>query len=844
MIHVTVYNLSVAVQTDERKLIDIIEDFLKKNYTIKTPAYSGSAQIPDKQFVSKLAKHPVYYLHINQFRHLLYVLKEVNYNLKDIVRVDEREFEVASGGYAVRDGWVLRQDQQGISDFITEDPTGTKLVSLQTGKGKASSLDAKVKVPNGWKLMRDIEVGDVVTAADGTPTVVNGVYPQGVIPMYRIIFADGRSTEVSGDHLWKIFYVNTVKHRRWRIADTNEIARLIGLPNPRVYIPLIESEDGPEVELPLDPYLLGVLIGDGGMTQSTIYLSTPDQHILDKVRELLPENGELNHRDNYDYSFKKTPTITKALKDMGLFGKYSYEKFIPEIYKHASRSQRLLLLQGLLDTDGTIGTNKYITYCTTSPQLCEDVKYLVRSLGGIARSSTKNTSFTHNGEKRNGRLSYIVGIRYKKPTELFTLPKKKDRADKGNQYSETLKLRVKSVEPIQNKAAQCISIDHPDKLYVTDDFIVTHNTFVALHSLAKVNMRIGVVILPAFIDKWVQDVATIHDAQVMDVMVIQGSKSIKSIIQMAKEGTLSAKYFIFSSRTMQEYISDYEENTDQHLEVYGIHPVQLFPLLKIGSLLIDETHMQFHAIFKIILHCNVRLQVGLSATLISDDPVVSRVHRIVYPDKTVYDPGELDRYTDVYALGYSVPADLLRQVKTTNYGSKSYSHTAFEQSVMRSPALKKFYYSLIDNAMKDYYTSQYEAKDKCLIFVATIKMATELTQRYEQMHPDKVVRRYCEDDPFEHVNEGEIIVSTVLSAGTAIDIADLRVVVQTVSISSSVSNIQTLGRLRKLKGGRDTRFCYLFADNLPKQKQYHYRRLELFRTRVASHRTFRAKATY
>ena len=505
MIHVTVYNLSVAVQTDERKLIDIIEDFLKKNYTIKTPAYSGAIQPPDKRFVSKLSKHPVYYLHINQFRHLLYILKEANYDLRELVRVDEREYEIDSGGYTVREGWVLREDQEGISDFITIDPTGTKLVSLQTGKGK---------------------------------------------------------------------------------------------------------------------------------------------------------------------------------------------------------------------------------------------------------------------------------------------------------------------------------------------------TFVALHSLAKVNMRIGVVILPGFIDKWTKDIVTIHEAQAMDVMVIQGSKSIKSIIQMAKEGTLSAKYFIFSSRTMQEYISDYEENTEDHLEVYGIHPVQLFPLLKIGSLLIDETHMQFHAIFKIILHCNVKLQVGLSATLISDDSVVSRVHRIVYPEKTVYDPGELDRYTDVYALGYSVPADLLRQVKTTNYGSKSYSHTAFEQSVMRSPPLKRFYYSLIDNAMKDYYTSQYEAKDKCLIFVATIKMATELTQRYEQLYPEKVVRRYCEDDPFENVNEGEIIVSTVLSAGTAIDISNLRVVVQTVSISSSVSNIQTLGRLRKLKDGKDTRFCYLFADNLPKQKQYHYRRIELFRTRVASHRTFKARASY
>lgn len=261
MIHVTVYNLSVALQTDEAKLINIIETFLKQHYTVKTQTFSSAIVPADKQFVSKLNLPGVYYFHINQFRHLLHTLKELKYDITATVKDDKRDYEYSREDYQVRQGWNLRQDQQPVSDFITTNPVGSKMISLQTGRGKASSLTAKVKIPGGWKLMGDIKVGDIVTAADGSPTKVNGVYPQGVIPMYKVTFADGRFTEVSGDHLWKIFYINTVPHRRWRIADTNEIIRMISMHNPRVYIPLIEPEDCPDVELPLDPYLLGVLIG-------------------------------------------------------------------------------------------------------------------------------------------------------------------------------------------------------------------------------------------------------------------------------------------------------------------------------------------------------------------------------------------------------------------------------------------------------------------------------------------------------------------------------------------------------------------------------------------------------
>lgn len=762
MIHVTVYNFSVVLQTDEQKLIDHVEQFLTRFYTIRGQGFNQSEPAADKKFVSKLTQSGVYYLHLNQFRHLLQYLAQYQYDISHTVREDKREYDSVDEGYEVREGWVLRGDQIPASDFITEDPKGSKMLSLQTGKGKAQPLDAMIKVPGGWKNMGEIVEGDMVIAKDGTKTPVLGVYPQGVTPVYRVAFSDGRSTEVSGEHLWRVRSEDTPLHGDWSVITTLDLLQRLQDADMSHFIDLCDSEHGEDVELPMEVYMFGRLVARG------------------------------------------------------------IEPFIPEVYLNASHTQRACLLSSIIDSTGIVQKDcRSVLYEAPSQELLEQVQYLVRSIGGIA------------SQKKGSLDLYIY---HKKIDHLFSLC---HREHKDNHHYKYLKIAL--VEYVGEKETQCIAIEHPDKLYITDDFIVTHNTFVSLYALAKVGMRMAVVILPTFLDKWVMDIANIHKAVTTDMMVIQGSKSLKGLVQMAKEGTLSAKYFIFSVRTLQEYISDYEKDMEQSLEIYGIHPIELFPLIGVGSLLVDETHMHFHAIFKILLHTNVKLQVGLSATLISDDGVVTAAQNIVYPPKCIYDAGGLDAYTDVYALAYSVPVGLARQIKTTNYGSKNYSHTAFEVSVTRNRPALQFYQSLIDNTIQDFYIDRYEKDDKCMIFVATVKLATILAERYAGLYPEKVVRRYCESDPFDHINEGEIIVTTVISAGTAIDIPNLRVVVQTVSISSSVSNIQTLGRLRKLKDNKDTRFCYIYAENLPKQRQYHSRRIDLFRGRVASHLMYRAR---
>ena len=358
-------------------------------------------------------------------------------------------------------------------------------------------------------------------------------------------------------------------------------------------------------------------------------------------------------------------------------------------------------------------------------------------------------------------------------------------------------------------------------------------TLVASYCLSKIQKKFGVVILSRFVDKWLSDIQEIIDCKIEDILVIRGSKHLSALIKQSKEGVLPTKFFIFGSETLQAYISSYQENPEVTVDIYGCAPIDLFPLLGINTMLNDESHMSFHSLFKIIIHTNVKFHLGLSATMISEEAVVRRVHKVVYPLDCIYGDDMLEKYIDVYPTVYYMPESAKRFVKTTSFGSTNYSHTAFEKSIMKRRDLTDRYTKIICASVDDYYINDYKDKDKCIIFVATINFANHLVKAIAEKYTSKVVKRYCEDDPYEDLMAGEIVVTTIMSAGTGVDIPALRTAVQTVSVSSPASNLQSMGRLRELKD-RDVKFCYLYCDNLNKQKAYHMRRLELFRPRVAS----------
>lgn len=377
-----------------------------------------------------------------------------------------------------------------------------------TGAGKALPLDEKVLTPNGFVDMGSLAVGDDVISIDGTPTTVTGVFPQGREQVYTLTFEDGREVEASGEHLWE------VHHKHWngkykkgvsrsgmakpRVLTTLEIEAILQKNKGAFYLPLPNAFQIDDSVLPVDPYLLGALLGDGNFKGKNFRFSNTDKDIINKVGTLIESYGSIlkqyeNQQNDHDFHIveKKSQSgrlsdgsyhkseLREIIRNLGLWGLSANEKFIPDAYRpeKISVKQRLELIQGLLDTDGTADKNGSVYFYTTSLKLAKQVQELIWSIGGLAKISEKQTFYQDsNGNKKAGLKSYSINIRYQNPKELFYCSRKLERIPENYQYKNSLKLRIKSVKKSGMKETQCIKVAHERSLFLTRNYVATHNT--------------------------------------------------------------------------------------------------------------------------------------------------------------------------------------------------------------------------------------------------------------------------------------------------------------------------------------------------------------------------------
>jgi phosphate starvation-inducible PhoH-like protein len=362
-------------------------------------------------------------------------------------------------------------------------------------RGRAQPLSNEVLTPDGFRPMGSLRVGDLVTGSDGRPTPVIGVYPQGRKQVFRVRTQDGASTLCCGEHLWHVF---TREDRRrakpGRVLETREmIGRLRRAHQHRYELPLLScaAEFEPR-EVALDPYALGLLLGDGCLTARTTPSFTTSDPELAVALEAALDGIELVRKGSYDYVLRHVygsrggvivaNPVTATLRDLGLAGTYSHTKFIPEGYLHNSSEVRTALLQGLLDSDGGPATQDgrtcRIQYTTCSERLRDDVVYLVRSLGGVAcrrrRDADGRTPGARGRSVAYRHDSFVLDIRLPAAVVPFRLTRKQEiyrRAGGGRPMRF-----VDSIEPAGEAETVCIAVAAGDSLYVTDDFLVTHNT--------------------------------------------------------------------------------------------------------------------------------------------------------------------------------------------------------------------------------------------------------------------------------------------------------------------------------------------------------------------------------
>lgn len=361
-------------------------------------------------------------------------------------------------------------------------------------QGNAQPLDAKILTPRGWKRMGDVEVGDQVLTPFGTTSSITGVFPKGVRPVYRVTLRDGSTTEACNEHLWAVekwrTSVKTVDGKRVgagpegktcvrvsEVITTDELRALVER-GTQVDLPWIDPVAFPEADLPIDPYVLGAILGDGHIqSNGVVKFTCKDTEIVDEIRRrgyaVVDDKVRGERRDGTGYRING---VNKPLREMGLTGKRSWEKVIPEVYLRGSVEQRIDLLRGLMDTDGTISKTSEIEFSSASKELAEGVQALVRSLGGrVAVNVKPKVVYTspNQREPKAGRPAFRVqNVRLGK-INPFWLGRKAERWAPRTDSSGN---RVVSVERVGDAAVQCIAVADERHLYVTDDFIPTHNT--------------------------------------------------------------------------------------------------------------------------------------------------------------------------------------------------------------------------------------------------------------------------------------------------------------------------------------------------------------------------------
>ena len=343
--------------------------------------------------------------------------------------------------------------------------------------------------------MGDLKIGSKVIAADGTATNVTGIYPKGVKDVYRVTFDDHTFVDCGLEHLWE---VQTRKDRNKknptnRVIELQEMLKDFKIKESNnIYnnysVKLVKPIDFKDnlTKNDIDPYVLGTLIANGSLEEG-INFSTNSNEIVNKVKsKIFKEDIVANQANKYVFGIKRKEnkrtkegymisSKTKIkLKEYNLYGTKSFNKFIPKKYLYSNKENRLELLRGLMDNDGTINNKKTrgsAQYTTVSKELCMNVLELIRGLGGKASYSVKKAYYKKNGKKIECRDVY--NIYFKLDINPYYIDEKSRYYKKANREQ---KKYITNIEKVRQEECQCIMVDHPEHLYVTDGYTLTHNT--------------------------------------------------------------------------------------------------------------------------------------------------------------------------------------------------------------------------------------------------------------------------------------------------------------------------------------------------------------------------------
>ena len=362
------------------------------------------------------------------------------------------------------------------------------------GAGKSIPNSTIIPTPNGWRKVSEIKKGDFLFDQDGNPTKVLGVFPQGKKEVYEITFGDKRTAKCCIDHIWSVhkdtwkdkdnfkdYTLKEILEDKWEKIDSRgHKTHVFSIPCSKTV------KCNTTQELTTDPYLLGVFLGDGSCLEPGLTLSSNDKEIVEKIQLILGCPEVYKNPSNYHWNFYKNNKHQRVQTEE-IFGeyaenvcRYSYEKSIPEAYKLASVEDRYKLIQGLMDTDGSIirsGGRYHVSFTTTSEKLKDDFIEVMGSLGYVCscRIDSRDGKYT-TGKAYDIKINIPNSEKYK----LFSLSRKKNIAKECIDKPQHRKYDRTTIANIRDLGYEeemtCFYVDNEKHLFLMNDYIVTHNT--------------------------------------------------------------------------------------------------------------------------------------------------------------------------------------------------------------------------------------------------------------------------------------------------------------------------------------------------------------------------------
>lgn len=457
-------------------------------------------------------------------------------------------------------------------------------------------------------------------------------------------------------------------------------------------------------------------------------------------------------------------------------------QLIPRDYLESSLEQRTELLEGILSR----GDNDSIT--VENRQMGKDIQKLAWSLGYVCKIL----------DQQNGSTFVTVH---------------KDRED----------LRIMEITDSDEGKATCISVDHPKKLFVIEDYIVTHNTLSTVMVFVTIGERVLITILPRYVPVWIKTFREFLKFEVKDVINVSDFE-VNDLYKRLGTGEIDPKVIIFQLTRIDTYIKRMKElpDTIPHLD-------EFFNRLGCGIRVIDEAHESIYSIYQSLLYGNVKKTIALSATLAGDDDFINEVYGATFTPDMYLKPPVYDKYIHVISYLHRLNQQRHR-INTKGFGG--YSHVLYEKGILRGKGTFEAYYQICKKAFVEYYITGYREGQKAMWFFATIAFCKKFEERLKKDYPDLDIFTFTGEvskkkGMEEEYNNHQIVITTPGSCGTAKDIAKLYIVFACVCISSTQRNDQMNGRTRPIDKwwpDLDPIFLYFTCLDIPKQCEYDSKR--------------------